>query len=326
MPTVVIAGGSGLIGKALSRALLDRGYAVTVLSRDPEGLARLSKSGSLPKGLRFAGWDIRRQSMDPALLSDADAVIQLAGEGIADQRWTEKRKSEIRESRIRSSELLVRTIQASIRKPAVLVSASAIGWYGPDPAIPNPSPFRETDPPDAGYLGETCRLWEESISTAAPWVRRLVILRTGIVLSREGGALAQWDKSTRLGIAAILGSGRQMVSWIHIGDLCRLYVEALENERWKGIYNAVAPEPVESRSLSLEWAKVRKGRFYIPFPVPAFLLKILLGEMSIEILKSSTVSAEKIRETGFQFAFPSLPAALGALEKPLPMAINRAGD
>ncbi len=139
---------------------------------------------------------------------------------------------------------------------------------------------------------------------------RLVKLRTGIVLSKDGGALKEFIKPLRAGIAAILGNGKQVVSWIHIDDIARMYVQALENEKLSGVYNAVAPKPVSNKALVLELAKQMKGKFHIPIYVPSFVLKMMLGEMSIEVLKSATVSGDKIRSTGFQFLFPTLESAL----------------
>ena len=146
--------------------------------------------------------------------------------------------------------------------------------------------------------------------------KRLVIIRTGIVLSRKGGALAEFKKPVRLGVAAILGSGRQMVSWIHIEDLCRLFIQAVENEAWSGVFNGVAPNPVDNKTLTISLARQLKGRYFVPIFVPSFLLKLLVGEMSIEVLKSVTVSAKKTRLAGFQFIYPSIENALADLLSP----------
>ena len=297
MPTILITGGSGLIGTALSQLLSDKGYRVIILSR------KADRAG-------FAQWDPYKEIIDAKAFQEADFIIHLAGAGVADKRWTAARKKEIIDSRTRSSALLVKALQEIPNKVQAVVSSSAIGWYGPDPSIPNPHPFEENDPPDADFLGETCRLWEESIAPVAAMGKRLIIIRTGIVLSRKGGALAEFKKPVRLGVAAILGSGRQMVSWIHIEDLCRLFLQAIEQKEWSGIYNGVGPGPVDNRTLTLELARRLKGRYFVPIYVPAFLLKILLGEMSIEVLKSTTVSAKKNREAGFQFIYPSIGPAL----------------
>jgi uncharacterized protein (TIGR01777 family) len=194
-----------------------------------------------------------------------------------------------------------------------VISTSGVGWYGPDPAIPNPKPFEETDPVDGDFLGETCRLWEEAISPVVGLGKRLVIFRVGPVLSTKGGVFVEFRKPIRLGTAAILGSGKQVMSWIHIDDLCRLYSEAIGHKEWQGVFNAVAPHPVDNRALTLALAKRIKGRYFVPVYVPSFLLRWIVGEMSVEVLKSTTVSAKKIRSAGFQFLYPSPDAALDQL-------------
>ncbi|RYZ23684.1 MAG: DUF1731 domain-containing protein, partial [Chitinophagaceae bacterium] len=195
-----------------------------------------------------------------------------------------------------------------------VVSASAIGWYGPDPVIPNPRPFSEEDKADENFLGKTCLQWEQSIEPVKEAGKRLVIFRTGIVLSNDGGALPEFQKPLKFGVAAILGSGNQVVSWIHIDDLVRLYIKALENDRLDGVYNAVAPKPVAHKELILQLAKEVKGKFYIPLHVPSFVLKMALGEMSIEVLKSATVSCTKIQLQDFTFIYPTIQAALKNLK------------
>jgi uncharacterized protein (TIGR01777 family) len=261
----------------------------------------------------MAHWDPGTQTIDPEAVRQANYIIHLAGAGVADKRWSKKRKKEIVESRTTSSALLVKALQEMPNKVQAVISASAIGWYGADPAIPNPNPFEETAPADEDFLGDTCRLWENSIAPVTAMGKRLVILRTGIVLSREGGALAEFKKPVKMGIAAILGSGKQVVSWIHVEDLCRLFLQAIEHPDWTGVYNAVAPRPVDNRTLTLALANRLKGKYFVPVYIPSFLLKIIMGEMSIEVLKSATVSAKKARIAGFQFLYPSIQSALEEL-------------
>ena len=300
-----------MIGRALTKLLLERGYDVIVLTRDAG-----AKKGS--KGLSYAIWDVKQQTIDAAAVQQADYIVHLAGAGVADKRWSDKRKQEIVDSRTQSSALIVKALKEHSNKVKAVVSVSGIGWYGPDPVVPNPKPFVEADPVATDFLGETCRLWEESIEPVTLLGKRLVKLRTGVVLSNEGGALAEFRKPVRFGLAAILGSGSQVMSWIHIDDVCRIFLQALEDEQLHGVYNAVAPQPVSNKMLTLHLAKALRGRFYLPIYVPSFLLKIVLGGMSIEVLKSATISARKIHCTGFDFAYPSIDAALNALAPPAP--------
>jgi uncharacterized protein (TIGR01777 family) len=168
----------------------------------------------------------------------------------------------------------------------------------------------ETEQPDPGFLGRTCRLWEQHVQQAEKTGVRVVILRSGIVLSRDGGALPSFRRPIRAGIAAVLGSGKQVLSWIHIEDLCRIYLAAIEDENFKGVYNAVAPIPVSNKEFTRSIGRIMKGNFFLTIHIPAFLLKLTLGEMSIEVLKSVRVSIEKLKKTGFQFIFPGINSAL----------------
>jgi uncharacterized protein (TIGR01777 family) len=300
MATILITGGTGLIGTALTGLLLEKGHRVIILSRGAPGTYH---------------WDPARGTIDPEAIRQADHIIHLAGAGVADKRWSAKRKKVIEESRTQSSALLVKALTDIPNTIQSVVSTSALGWYGPDATIPNSRPFEETDPADTAFLGETCRLWEEAISPVTALGKRLVIIRVGIVLSEKGGAFAEFRKPVRLGVAAILGSGKQIVSWIHIDDLCRLYCHAIENKDCNGVFNGVAPRPVDNRTLTLALAKKIKGRYFVPVYVPAFLLKLLLGEMSVEVLKSTTLSAKKTRAAGFQYLYPSIESALEDLVK-----------
>jgi len=313
MATVLITGGTGLIGKALTKALVNRGHDVIILTRDK------SKEKDSNK-IYHAEWNIKKQTIDRDAIHRADFIVHLAGANVAEKPWTKKRKREIVDSRVKSASLLIKALETPNKVKAV-ISASAIGWYGPDDLTPNSTAlgeerrsFIETDPPANDFLGATCRQWESSIQPVVELGKRLVILRTGIVLSNEGGAYAEFKKYLNFGIATILGNGKQVISWIHIADLVRLYIEAIENDKLHGIYNAVAPNPVTNKTLVLEMAK-QLNKFHVPIPVPSFALKTVLGEMSIEVLKSTTVSSEKIESTGFQFMFLDIETAVYNLIK-----------
>lgn len=305
MATVLITGGTGLIGTALTKALLEKNYKVIILSR-----GRHSESHDFAGNVSYANWDLHDRSIDNDAILKSDYIVHLAGAGVGDKRWTKKRKQEIRDSRVNSGELIAKSIKELPHKVKAVISASAIGWYGADPQVPNPRPFKEEDPADNGFLGITCQEWENSLAPIEATATRLVRLRTGIVLSKGGGALQEFEKPLRFGVAAILGTGRQRMSWIHIDDLVRLYMTAIENESWRGVYNAVSPAPVSNKEFTLHLAQAKKGRFYIPVYVPTLLLKLGLGEMSIEVLKSATVSSDKIHYSGFTFLYPSVEAAI----------------
>ncbi len=310
MATILITGGSGMIGTALTHALREKNYKVIILTRQKD------ETNAEQPGLSYANWDLSSQVIDANAIREADYIVHLAGAGIADKRWTKRRKKEISDSRVKSSELIVKSLRELPNNVKAVVSASAIGWYGADPVIPNPKPFMENDLAAAGFLGETCWEWEAAIQPVASLGKRLVKLRTAIVMSNAGGALKEFKNPLRFGVAPILGNGRQVMSWIHIDDLVRLYITAIENEKLAGVFNAAAPNPVSNKTFMMKLARLKKGQFYIPIYVPSFLLKIVLGEMSIEVLKSATVSCDKIHATGFTFLHPSIDAALqNLLEK-----------
>jgi uncharacterized protein (TIGR01777 family) len=299
MQTVLITGGSGLVGQELSKMLINKGFKVIILSRN---------KNSSNNNIQYAQWDIKKQTIDLKALQEADFIIHLAGAGVVDKKWTESYKKEILLSRTESSKLIIDALSKNPNKVKAIISASAIGWYGPDKK--NDYSFSETDAPDNNFLGETCRLWEESVDPATKIGIRVCKLRTGIVLTKKGGALREFIKPIKMGIAGILGRGNQIISWIHIEDLCRMFIHCMENDQLQGSYNAVAPSPVSNKTLTISLAKLLKGIFFIPVHVPVFILKLMMGQRSIEILKSTTVSCEKIKKTGFVFYYPTIDAAL----------------
>jgi uncharacterized protein len=329
MATILITGGTGLIGTALTRALLAKGFEVIILSRNPSKAAKprpgtevnITADPLSSTNLSYAAWNIEEQTIDTSAVSKADYIIHLAGAGVADKRWTTKRKKEIVESRTHSSSLLVKALKENTNRVKAVISASGIGWYG-SPSLDLPeekgtekNPFTETDPAADDFLGTTCREWEASIDPVTSLGKRLVKFRTGIVLSNEGGALKEFRKPLRFGVAAILGNGRQVMSWIHIDDLVHLYMYAVENENLQGVYNAVAPQTVTNKKFTLQLAGITRGRFFVPVYVPSFILEIVLGDMSVEVLKSATVSCEKIKKEGFTFLHPSVKSAFLQLNK-----------
>lgn len=312
MPTVMITGGTGMIGTSLSRLLLQQGYDVIILSRNPIATASAYKTTYQQNSFRpsgkifYAKWNTETMNIDNEALKQADYIVHLAGEGVAKKRWTKKRKEEIKLSRTKSSELLYQCLSSQPNKVKAVISASAIGWYGPD----NGKVFNENDPAADDFLGQTCKAWEESIDKVESLGKRLVKLRLGIALSNEGGALVEFKKPARLGIAAILGSGNQMVSWVHIDDLCRAFIHAIETSEMSGAYNLAAPQPCSNKDVTLGIAKAMNGAFYLPMHVPSFILKLIMGEMSVEVLKSTTVDSSKLQQSGFNFIYSQINSAL----------------
>lgn len=305
MANILITGGTGMVGRALTKVLIAKGHQVSILTRNPT-------SSSNPK-IAYYQWDIPNKTIDPAAILQADHIIHLAGAGVADKRWNQARKQEIVDSRVQSGELLVHALKTMPNQVQSFLSASGIGWYGPDTVKSLEQGFMEDAVADTAFLGETCRLWEQAVAPIASMGKRLAIFRLGIVLSNDGGAMVEFKKPVKFGIAAILGSGKQIISWIHIKDLCQIFVQAIEGAQFQGVYNAVAPEAVTNKHFILTLAKKMKGSFYLAFHVPAFLLKLVLGEMSIEVLKSAKVNSYKIQSAGFKHQYPTIDLALEEL-------------
>jgi uncharacterized protein (TIGR01777 family) len=292
----VVAGGTGLVGRALVRALVAQGCQVTVLSRRP---------GSAPAldGALLRGWDDL-----PALLEGVDSVFNLAGEGIADRRWSAARKAAILDSRVQGTRRLVAAMKACTEVPRALVNASAIGLYVPRGA----DPVDEFSPPGHGFLAEVCQAWEAEAMAAAASGIRVARLRIGVVLAREGGALPKMALPVRLFQGSKLGSGTQGLSWIHRDDLVAMLVEAARNEAWEGPFNATAPEPLSQEAFT----RLLAQRLHRPMlPVPAFLtagvLRLLLGELGEALLlQGAFVHPVRAQTLGFTFRFPTAQAAL----------------
>ena len=307
MGVVLISGGTGLIGSALARHLIERDYDVIILSR------KKNLTSGHPK-ISYSYWNVSEEIIDAEVVKKADHIIHLAGAGVMDKKWTEDYKKKILESRAKSAELIVNSLKENEHCVKTFVSASAIGWYGEDPKmLERKEGFIESDLPSKDFLGETCLLWEASVEPVSKLGIRLIKLRTGIALSNKGGAFKEYKTPLNFGLATILGSGKQIISWIHVDDLCRIYCTAIEDVYLRGSYNAVAPEPVPQKKLILTLGQRMRNKFFIPIYVPSFILKLIFGKRSIELLKSTTVSNKKIKATGFTFLFPSIESAIDDL-------------
>lgn len=299
METVLISGGTGLVGKHLTKSLKEKGYRVAILSRDKTD----------PDFLTYT-WDVEKKEIEQAAIESADYIIHLAGANIGEKAWTTERKKLIIDSRIKTAELIFEKTKEIKNNIKAFISASAVGYYG---AVTSDKIFHEQDPPAGDFLGETCKLWEQATDKFNNLGIRTVKIRTGLVLSQNGGALEKMVIPAKLGFGSAIGSGKQYMPWIHISDLCNIYIKAIEDLKMTGAYNAAAPEHLSNKDFNKTLASVLHKPFWFP-AVPAFVMKILFGKMSVILLKGSRVSSEKIMKAGYHFSFPGLRAALSDLK------------
>lgn len=299
MKHVLIGGGSGMIGRHLTKHLLDRGYQVSWLSRNP-------RTKSMVPSFY---WNPSEMVMDQSALNNTEVVINLAGAGIADKRWTQKRKKLIIESRVNSNLTLLKHLQSDDTE-RIYLAASAIGIYGNRQEIVDEQTAIKGD----AFLVRSVRQWEAAIRNSTNSSFRTVIFRMGVVLSREGGAYPKLSQSMPFGIAPYFGNGKQIISWIHVDDLVRLFQHAIETPEMAGTINAVAPHTVSNKQF-IQITKRFKSPYAIMIPVPAFALRILLGEMAATILDSTNVVSRKLSSSHFLFQFASLDEAVEALER-----------
>ncbi len=296
---ILITGGTGMIGHRLTELLLAKGHKVSYLSRKKE---------KMPKVEVFQ-WDIQKGYIEEGALEAADYVVHLAGAGIADKRWTDERKKEIIDSRIQPIELINSYLQKNNIQLKGFISASAIGIYGGDTGDVR---LDENSELGNDFLAECTKLWEihaKKVTNAA----RIVSVRIGIVLSEKGGALPKLVQPIRLGFGAALGSGKQFMSWIHVDDLCEIFVKAIEDDTMQGPYNAVAPNPVTNQEMTSVAAQVLKKPLWLP-NVPIFALKLVFGEMGIVVTGGNFVLNKRLsKETDFQYKFINIKEALNDL-------------
>lgn len=298
MSIILIAGGTGLLGSRLSEMLREKGYIVRHLSRQRN------------PGAPFPayGWDLKKGFIEEEAIEEADFVVNLAGANIAGQGWTDARKQILLSSRVDSALLLKKYIEQKRTPLKAYVSASAIGYYGDR----GDQWLREEDVAGEGFLPRVVQAWEEAAFGMREIGVRTTALRIGVVLSTKGGALPKIMLPFKFFNGTYFGQGRQWMAWIHIEDMCRMFIEALENERMEGVYNGVAPHPATNKDFTFMIKDALRKPALI-FPAPEFALRLMLGEMADVIFDSACVSSEKIEKTGFQFHFPELLPALDDL-------------
>jgi uncharacterized protein len=294
-PSVLVTGGSGLIGERLCQKLSERGYDVKVLTRKKK------------KNSRFKSyyWNPEKKEIEPGALENGTYIVHLAGANIAGKRWTKSRKQEILSSRAGTAKFLYESVSGLKLKPTAFISSSAVGFYG---TVTSEKVFTEGDPAAQDFLGQTCRQWEAAADLFSENGIRTVKIRTSLVLANKG-PLSKIMLPVKLGIGSPLGKGNQYMPWIHIDDLCGIFIRAIEDTNLDGAYNAVAPDHKTNRVFTKTLATILKRPLIAP-NVPAFVLKGLLGEMSVIALEGSRVSSEKIKNSGFEFKYPDLEQAL----------------
>ncbi len=301
MTRVLVSGGSGLVGKMLCEKLQAKGYDIAILSR--------TKKNST--AFKTYLWHPDKHQIDPEAIQSSDYIIHLAGANIAEKRWTNSRKKLILDSRVQSANLIFNELKKQKKELKAFISASAVGYYG---ALTSDTIFTEEHSASDDFLGQTCLAWEHAAKQFEEIGIRTVVLRTGVVLDKQAGALSKMILPVKIGLGSAIGNGRQYMPWIHIDDLCELYIKSIEDNHMNGVFNAVTPDFQTNKSFTQTLAKTLQKPFFLP-NIPVFLLRLALGEMSIILLQGSRVSADKLIELGFTFKFPNLGSALKGLLK-----------
>jgi uncharacterized protein (TIGR01777 family) len=301
---VTVTGATGLIGPHVIGALQQRGAQVSVLTRDAErARERLGEAGLEP--VEAFDWDLMGEPAPAQALEGRDAVVHLAGENVA-QRWSASAKRAIGESRVTGTRNLLAGLRAAEHAPGTLVSSSAIGYYG----ARGEEPLDEDAPPGGDFLAEVCVEWEREATKASELGMRVALVRTGVVLDKNGGALEKMLPPFRLGVGGPVAGGRQFISWVHRDDVVGMIVAALEDERWSGPLNATAPEPLSNRDFSRALGRALKRPALLP--VPAIALQLLYGEMAEIVTEGARVVPAKALVLGYEFLHPQLDEALSA--------------
>jgi uncharacterized protein (TIGR01777 family) len=299
---IVITGGTGLIGKALAEDLAQDGHEVFILTRSPR-----TGTNSHPC-IHYVQWDGRTAQGWGHLSEEADALVNLAGENLSAGRWTARRKRLILDSRANAGAAVVQAVQQAQRKPRVLIQSSAVGYYGPD----TPGLLAENTPPANDFLGRVVQAWEASTQPVEALGVRRAVIRSGVVLSPKAGALPRMLLPFKFFAGGPLGSGRQWLSWVHLEDEVRAIRFLIEHSKAQGAYN-ISAEPLTNRQLARAIGKVMRRPAF--FPVPAFLIRLLFGEMSTVVLDGQRVSSQRLESLGFRFRYPQAEPALADLLK-----------
>jgi uncharacterized protein len=300
MAKILITGGSGMIGTRLTKLLLQKGFDVV-------HLGRTKTNGGVPQYV----WNVENKQIPLEAFSDVDTIVHLAGANVGDKPWTPRRKKEILESRTHSTRLLFDFLKKTPGSVKKFVSASAIGYYG----FGNENKvFSESDAPGNDFLAEVVRKWESEVDQISTLGIQVTKIRVGIVLTMEGGALKEMVRPVQYYLGAPLGSGEQKLSWIHLDDVCRVFAKAIEDDSISGTVNAVGPDPVSNRDLTMAIARTLGKPLFLP-AIPQALIKVLLGEMADLALKGNSVSNEKLVQSGFTYKFPTFESALQDLLK-----------
>ena len=294
--TIVIAGGSGFLGRKLAKRLASEGHQIVTLTRRPNG--DRSQIAWQPDG---------EPGALPQHLEGTDAVVNLAGEGIADKRWSAARKQAIRSSRVLSTRTLVRAVSLCARPPKVFVSGSAMGYYGHRGA----EPATETADPGSDFLATVCVEWELEARKVESPATRLAIVRTGLPMDRSGGALAKMLLPFKLGLGATIASGEQYMSWIHVEDWTAMVSWLIQDDRARGAFNATAPAPVTNRIFTRTLARVLHRPAVLH--APGFVLRAALGEMASVLIEGQSVVPALAEQLGFRFTYRALEPALESL-------------
>lgn len=294
---VLISGGSGFIGRNLTTLLLAKGYSVSILSRSEK---------QNEEDVFYYKWDVAKQTIDDEAILKADYIIHLAGENIAEKRWTAKRKAAIIDSREKSTQLLYSVLKKHYKKLDAFVSASAVGIYG---AVNGEEICTEDMKPANDFLGYTCQKWEDSIDFIENLNIRTVKIRTGLVLGKNDGFLKKLIPLFKYRLGSALGSGKQYMPWIHVDDLCAIYLQAISDASMEGPYNAAICDNTTNTVFSKTLARVFGYSIWLP-NVPAFVLKLVMGEMAKIVLTGRRVSSDKMEQTGFKFKFNNLEEAV----------------